>query len=223
MTGGGWRSNRPLLICYAPVADPECPEDVLAIYAEQGVDVVEVGVPTANPYLDGPTVADSMRRVMRGGAAPARICANIDAHAQLLADRLRVVLMGYRDMPFPAFTALARKNLVQGLITADTGVNGDPIEMTDWLIREGVRKGLDPGNANKLRQLRQAKIDLPIALGFGIGTPEQAAQAIAMGADGVVIGSACIEAALQGARQLRAFIGNLRRAIDGQPLHAASG
>jgi tryptophan synthase alpha chain len=82
---------------------------------------------------------------------------------------------------------------------------------------------LDPKNEDRLRTLRAAGIDLPVALGFGIGTPEQAASAIRMGADAVVVGSACIEAALRGATALGRFIADLRAAIDRQSLSAASG
>lgn len=259
MKSRGWRSDRPLLICYAPLGDPQCPADVLAIYAEHGVDIVEVGVPTRNPYLDGDTVADSMRRTLRATDPIGVIRDNIDAHAEYIRKRLHLVLMGYPEMPFEAFTSQVRKRLVQGLIIADTSIDGDCADLTRWLNREGVKRvgfvdaglsshlierarladgyvmlqahdgptgvraELDRSNADRLRDLRAAGIDLPVALGFGIGTPEQAAAAIRMGADGVVVGSACIAAALRGATALGRFIADLRAAIDRQSSSAASG
>jgi tryptophan synthase alpha chain len=39
---------------------------------------------------------------------------------------------------------------------------------------------------------------VPVALGFGIGTPEQAAAAAAAGADGVIVGSRLVRAAAEG-------------------------
>jgi tryptophan synthase alpha chain len=39
--------------------------------------------------------------------------------------------------------------------------------------------------------------DVPVALGFGIGTPEQAAQAADAGADGVIVGSRLVRAAAE--------------------------
>jgi tryptophan synthase alpha chain len=246
-------------VCYAPLADPECPDDVLAIYAEQGVDIVEVGVPTADPYLDGVTVASSMRRVLRDPHPVERIVALVEAHANTLMNRCRVVLMGYQDMPFSSFTALARRNLIHGLIMADTSTKEEPAGLKGWLEREtmkrigfvdsaltphlierareaggyvmlqshngptGVRAGLDAENGKKLQRLRRAGIDLPIALGFGIGSAEQAAAAIRLGADGIVVGSACIEAARCGSDSLRRFTGSLRRAINEAALNAASG
>jgi tryptophan synthase alpha chain len=41
----------------------------------------------------------------------------------------------------------------------------------------------------------RARTDVPVALGFGIGTPEAAAQAAAAGADGVIVGSRLVRAA----------------------------
>jgi tryptophan synthase alpha chain len=43
----------------------------------------------------------------------------------------------------------------------------------------------------------KARTDVPVALGFGIGTPEAAAQAAAAGADGVIIGSRLVRAAAE--------------------------
>ena len=37
--------------------------------------------------------------------------------------------------------------------------------------------------------------DVPVAIGFGIGTPEQAAAAADAGADGVIVGSRLVRAA----------------------------
>jgi tryptophan synthase alpha chain len=78
----------------------------------------------------------------------------------------------------------------------------------------GIRGELDPLNADKIRRVRLAVPSLPIALGFGIGTTQQATQAIEWGADGVIVGSACIEAARRGADALAGFIFALRGAID---------
>ena len=51
----------------------------------------------------------------------------------------------------------------------------------------GVREGLPPKAVELLRRVR-ARTDVPVALGFGIGSPEDAAEAAAE-ADGVIIGS----------------------------------
>lgn len=56
----------------------------------------------------------------------------------------------------------------------------------------GARKALDASLADQVRGLRKM-VRLPVAVGFGISTPEQAATVAGM-ADGVVVGSALIAA-----------------------------
>jgi tryptophan synthase alpha chain len=41
--------------------------------------------------------------------------------------------------------------------------------------------------------IERVKADLPKAVGFGISTPEQAAEVIRAGADAAIVGSACVD------------------------------
>lgn len=60
----------------------------------------------------------------------------------------------------------------------------------------------------------RAKVDLPIAVGFGISTPEQAASVGGL-ADGVVVGSALINALDQGGvSEALSFLADLREGMD---------
>jgi tryptophan synthase alpha chain len=58
----------------------------------------------------------------------------------------------------------------------------------------------------------KASTDLPVAVGFGVRTPEQAA-AIARVADGVVVGSAIVELVAQGPAAVCAYVRSLADAI----------
>jgi tryptophan synthase alpha chain len=61
----------------------------------------------------------------------------------------------------------------------------------------GERDGTDPAHsgAEELLARARAATQAPVALGFGISTPEQAAAAAAAGADGVIVGSRLVRAA----------------------------
>jgi tryptophan synthase alpha chain len=80
----------------------------------------------------------------------------------------------------------------------------------------GERRALPADLVDEVRSLRR-DIDLPIAVGFGISTPEQVA-AVAEIADGVVVGSALVRriAEAEGVKrplaELGAFAGTLARA-----------
>jgi tryptophan synthase alpha chain len=60
----------------------------------------------------------------------------------------------------------------------------------------------------------KAHTEVPVALGFGIGTPEQAAAAAAAGADGVIVGSRLVRAAAEG-EDVRALVEGLATALQG--------
>jgi tryptophan synthase alpha chain len=62
----------------------------------------------------------------------------------------------------------------------------------------GERAGLASGLEQILSRARAAT-SLPVAAGFGISTPEQAAAAAAAGADGVIVGSRLVRAAAEAA------------------------
>jgi tryptophan synthase alpha chain len=73
----------------------------------------------------------------------------------------------------------------------------------------GERAELDPGEL--LARVR-AHADVPVALGFGIGTPEQAAAVAAAGADGVIVGSRLVRAAAEG-EDVRALMAEFAAAL----------
>jgi tryptophan synthase alpha chain len=68
----------------------------------------------------------------------------------------------------------------------------------------GARQELPPGLMEEVEELRRAS-RIPVAVGFGISTPEQAAIVAAV-ADGIVVGSALVDAlgrdGIQGGRDL---------------------
>lgn len=85
----------------------------------------------------------------------------------------------------------------------------------------GAREDLRRELGEEIGSLR-ARLELPVVVGFGISTPEQAALA-ARAADGVVVGSALLD--VVGSRGVEgglAFLRSLRRAIDAERAAAPS-
>jgi len=77
----------------------------------------------------------------------------------------------------------------------------------------GARTELPAGLADEVSAVRRA-VSLPVAVGFGISTPAQAA-AVAAVADGVVVGSALIQALDRGGvEEGAAFVASLREGMD---------
>jgi tryptophan synthase alpha chain len=82
----------------------------------------------------------------------------------------------------------------------------------------GERTGLD-GGLDRVIARAAASTQVPIAVGFGIGSPEQAVAAVDAGADGVIVGSRLVRAAGEAedpvaavAELMRQFSGALRTA-----------
>jgi tryptophan synthase alpha chain len=73
----------------------------------------------------------------------------------------------------------------------------------------GERAEVDAGD---LLARVKAHTEVPVALGFGIATPEQAAAAAAAGADGVIVGSRLVRAAAEG-EDVRAVVEGLAAAL----------
>jgi tryptophan synthase alpha chain len=76
----------------------------------------------------------------------------------------------------------------------------------------GAREQLPTELPDTIARLRKATT-LPICVGFGVSTPEQAA-AVARLADGVVVGSAIVKAAGESVQRAAALTRELRAAID---------
>jgi tryptophan synthase alpha chain len=77
----------------------------------------------------------------------------------------------------------------------------------------GARSELRSSLEAEVQAVRDA-VELPVAVGFGISTPEQAAQVGAI-ADGVVVGSALVHLlAEEGISAASAFVRSLRDALD---------
>jgi tryptophan synthase alpha chain len=81
----------------------------------------------------------------------------------------------------------------------------------------GARTDLPPGLSGWVRKVKGA-VTLPVAVGFGISTPEMA-RAAARHADAVVVGSAAVSIVARhgkspgGPRELGKFVGGLKSAL----------
>ncbi len=242
--------TRPLLACYLPVGDPLLPPGLADIYAECGVDIVELGMPAADPYLDGPDVSASMARARAAGGQVAALAA-VTARIRTAIDGPAPICMCYAELDFAAVLAAGAFDGVDGMlmlglerredaarIRADLRVRGirlirlvgddlPPVDLAGAAAADGYimlqaasgvtgpRDSIDPANKDKITRLRAAALNHKVLLGFGISTAAQAAEAIRMGANGVVIGSMCVRKALEGPESLRAFLTAVRRRMDG--------
>ncbi|HEX2204350.1 MAG TPA: tryptophan synthase subunit alpha, partial [Longimicrobium sp.] len=207
-------AGRAALVPYVTAGHPT-PADtpaVLAMLAEEGADVIELGVPFSDPLADGPTIQKSSFEAIAQGA-------DLPWVLRVLADFRRefdtpVVLFTYLNpilrYGVDRFLADAAAAGAQGVLVTDLPVGADPaleglfhaspLDLVRLVapttkparVREiaraargflyyvsrtgvtGARQELKTGLEAEVAAVR-AETDVPVAVGFGVSTPEQAA------------------------------------------------
>ncbi len=224
------------------MSGPDTP-DLAAAAVDGGADLVELGFPFSDPLADGPVIRRAAERALAQGMRT-QACLECLAAVRARVD-VPLVPMTYSSLleayGWERFAADARSAGAASLIVADLPAGDRPelrrvqlvaptstderlrlaAAQTDgWLYlvtvagTTGARTGLSDSLAGLAARARAAAGELPLYAGFGISTPEDARSAAAL-TDGVVVGSAALEAAAGGPAALRDYVHSLRRALDG--------
>jgi tryptophan synthase alpha chain len=217
--------------------------DYLLAYQDAGADAIEIGLPFSDPMLDGVTIQRASDLALARGATPDSILADLTAVRDRI--RVPLIVMTYANLALRTadFGRRLREAGVRYLIVPDlpvdelTELDIDVILLaapstTDERLREicarsrgyvyavsvmgttGERDTL-AGSAATLAARVKAMTALPVLVGFGITTPEQAAAAGRAG-HGAVIASALMRKVIDGATpsQLTADVVAFRSALD---------
>jgi tryptophan synthase alpha chain len=221
------------------MAGIETPELAAAVEAG-GADVLEIGFPFSDPLADGPVVRRAAERALAAGMRTSACLECLREVRERIG--LPLVPMTYSSLleayGWERFSSEARAAGAESLIVADLPADERPeltrvqlvaptttddrialaAESTDgWLYlvtvtgTTGARTELSPALAPLVERTRRLT-DVPLYAGFGVSSPAQAAAAAEL-ADGVVVGSAALIAAEDGAKALEAFVGQLRAAL----------
>ncbi|MEI8140723.1 MAG: tryptophan synthase subunit alpha [bacterium] len=244
------QQNRKALVGFLMAGDPDLDisEEHCRTVLQNGVDVLELGVPFSDPTADGPVIQAAGRRGLAAGTTIEGVLK--------LAGRLRkdfdtpMVIFGYANPFFSYGYAKLAKAAAEAGVDAFLVVDL-PFEESDEFKTHldkhdldfvsliapttpsarlgvilhnacgfvyyimvkgvtGVRTEIPADVAEHLARLRQ-NTTLPIVAGFGVSDGMQAKSA-ARYADGVVVGSALIQAAGEG--RLAALVKEIRQALD---------
>ena len=227
------------------MAGPETPELAEAA-VEGGADLLEIGFPFSDPLADGPVIRLAGERALAQGMRTGP-CLSCLAEIRARVD-VPLVPMTYASIleayGYERFQADARAAGATSFIVADLPIEAAPdvrrvqlvapttpderlalaAERTDgWLYlvtltgTTGARSALSAQLPDLVARARGVT-DVPLLAGFGISTPEHAAEAGAL-CDGIVVGSRAIQVADEsGPEGLRAFVASLREALDALPI-----
>jgi tryptophan synthase alpha chain len=227
------------------MAGPEAP-DLAAAAVAGGADLLEIGFPFSDPLADGPVIRRAAERALARGM-DIGACLDCLAEVRARVDGAPLVPMTYAALldayGYERFGRDARAAGATALIVADLPLEAHPElrrvqlvapttpterirsagERTDgWLYlvsltgTTGPRRELSPQLPPLVERARSVT-GVPLLVGFGISTPEQAGGAAAI-ADGVVVGSRAIEVADEsGPDGLRRFVAALRAGVEAVP------
>jgi tryptophan synthase alpha chain len=223
------------------MAGPNTPELAAAAVAG-GADLLEIGFPFSDPLADGPVIRLAGERALAQGMRT-QACLECLAETRSRVE-VPLIPMTYASIleayGYERFQADAQEAGATSLIVADLPVEAAPdlhrvhliapttpserirlaAERTDgWLYlvsltgTTGARDEVSEHLAGLVERARGVT-DIPLLAGFGISTPEQAAEAAAL-ADGIVVGSRAVEVAHGGGPEaLREYVASLRQALD---------
>jgi tryptophan synthase alpha chain len=258
LTDGGlaraFAHGRPALVAYMMAGYPTRAESLSALHvlAESGADLIELGVPFADPLADGPVIRDAADAARAAAGGAFGLAETIDLAREYLGEvgdaAPPVALMTYVNPLMRGGLAKVagamREAGIGGVIVPDL----PPDMAAPWLAVSG---GLDtvflvaptstperlakvgamsrgfvycvsstgvtgeraelPAELLELVARVKAATQLPVAVGFGVSTPEQAATVSHL-ADGVIVGSAIVKRQTDPS-ELRSFVGSLARAV----------
>lgn len=216
----------PFVTCGDPSL--EVTEEVVLALAENGADLIELGIPFSDPTAEGPVIAQASLRALQAGTTTDRIFEMV--RRLRTQTQVPLVFMTYANVVFSygpeAFLQACEELGVDGLILPDvpfeeqeeflkvcqrhgvslismvaptsqerTGQIAAQAEGFIYLVSSlgvtGARSALADNLTDVIRSLRE-ETDVPVAIGFGIHTPEQAAEMAGL-ADGVIVGSAMVQ------------------------------
>ena len=180
---------------------------------EAGCDLIEIGIPFSDPMAEGVVIQDANVRALKHNTTTddvfdivARVRQKTDIPLVFLTYINPVFFYGYEkffkrcselgidgiispDLPFEEkgeIVDIARANDVD-VISLIAPTSSERIKMISNDMRAEIKTDLNA----ILSDIREVT-DLPLAVGFGINTPEQASN-ISKIADGVIVGSAIVK------------------------------
>ena len=236
----------PFITCGDP--DLETTAAVVRAAAENGADLIELGIPFSDPTAEGPVIQAANIRALSGGVDTDKV---FDLVRDLRQDvAIPLVFMTYANVVFSygseRFISTCANVGIDGLILPDIpfeekeefldichkydvalisliaptsanriGMIAKEAEGFIYLVSSlgvtGTRSEIKTDLSSIVNVIRE-NTDTPVAVGFGISTPQQAHDMAAV-SDGAIVGSAIIKLLEKHGKDAAAYVGEFVRAM----------
>ena len=219
-------------VAYIMGGDPDraASQAVLNALPENGVDIIELGMPFTDPAADGPTIEEAGLRSLAAGTTLTTIL-EMATEFRKGNTATPIIIMGYcnpvHHMGYAKFAKAAKEAGIDGAIIVDLPPEEDSELREAFAVHDlalirlatpttdetrlprvvaGTKRfvyyvsmtGITGASfaqagsvTDQVAKVRKAS-GLPVVVGFGVKTPERAAE-VAKDADGVVVGSAIVK------------------------------
>lgn len=248
------KQGHTALIAYITTGYPSINAILKAVpvLAENGCDIIELGIPFSDPLADGVTIQNASYRALQNGITT-NICLELAGVLRKKVDTPLVFMSYYNPIyhyGIDKFCKACSISGIDGLIIPDlppeegveieesssnNGIdliyllaptsNNERIKLGAehsrgfiYLVSvtgvTGARSFLPSGLEDFINRVRKTT-EKPLCVGFGISTPEQAAQ-VGRLADGVIVGSRIVQLleSNDSFSRIGNFISELRHALD---------
>ena len=186
-------------IAFLTCGDPDLETTAAAVRAaaQNGADLIELGIPFSDPTAEGPVIQAANLRALQSGVTTDKI---FDLVRELRRGvTIPMVFMTYANVVFSygteRFLSRCRDTGIDGLILPDV-----PYEEKEEFLPACRKYGVD------FVSLVRENTDIPCAIGFGISTPEQAKKMADL-SDGAIVGSAIVKLLAQYGKDAPEHIG----------------
>jgi tryptophan synthase alpha chain len=211
--------------------------ELAAAAVDGGADLFELGFPFSDPLADGPVIRRAGEKALAEGMRTRECLEVLRTTRERLGPGVPLIPMTYAslleaygweavgatslivaDLPVDARPELRRVQLVAPTST-DERIRQAAEHTDGWLYlvtltgTTGARDDVSPALARLVDRTRRIAPTTALYAGFGISTGEQARIAAEL-ADGVVVGSRAVQVAEDGPEALRAYVSELRQALD---------
>ncbi len=138
-----FKNNEKKLVTFVTGGDPDLDTslEIIKTIINNGVDIIEIGMPFSDPMADGPTIQLSSNRAINKGVNLENIF-SLASKAKKIKSDLPIILMGYYNLilyfGIKQFVKKCKENGVDGLIIVDL----QPEEDED-LVNEANKNQID--------------------------------------------------------------------------------
>ena len=234
----------PFITCGDP--DLETTKEIIKELANNGADLIELGIPFSDPTAEGPVIMEANIRALKNNITTDDVFAMVGQVSREVS--VPLLFMTYANVVFSygidRFFENCKSTGICGIILPDVPYE-EKAEFEEVALEYGVEfismiaptsedridmiskdaKGFIyvvsslgvtgeraefNNNLKKLVDRVRANTDVPTAIGFGISTPEQAAQ-MAEIADGAIVGSAIVRVIAEHGKDAPIHVGEFAR------------